>query len=205
MQRIVRTVDQAVHELKNLDNLNIDGPFSTSAYTSALLNGTLQGTGGQNRIGRSFKMDRLQFRFQSNLNQGQVSAFFRIIIVYDRECRGVQAGLSDVLQDVTFGARTLTSPYDFDNVPTRFSILYDHRYHLGSTVTSNSTNTAWGGGAKSIELDIPINKMVHCYNTTAGDITDIDTGSLVVYLMSDSGSNATNYTFGTRLTFRDRS
>jgi hypothetical protein len=199
---LVTQVVRMSHEPKNLD-LSALTSTSVSAYSVTVLNNVSQGSGGINRTGRQVLIEslRVQLIFQpaSNNNAGDL---VRVIIVRDKECRGVTPGLGDVLTNNTYGLSSLASSYNFDNVPSRFHMIHDELITLDPQSyfgVANYENYSF----KPILINKKINAKTHFYNTNAGNVTDIDSGGIFMFVLNLSGSVQTEYQVDQRLIFRD--
>lgn len=198
----VPRVLRAANELKNLDTTG-SGALSGTAYNLYPLNNITQGATGNTRTGRMVMAEAIRIGLILTLNSANIYDFVRIIVVFDKECRGSSLGSSDILTSNSFGTEQIISSYNFDNVPSRCNILHDEVVPLHHFVATNATNTAWAGGIFSRVFHVPVKRRVHYYNTSAGTIADIDSGSLSLFVMGSSGSNESTLSLDVRHTFRD--
>jgi hypothetical protein len=198
----VAQVIRMSHEPKNLD-LSASSSTSTTAYSVTVLNNISQGVGGVNRTGRQVLLENLRIQLIFSANAAtETGDVVRIIIVKDKECRGVTPGLGDVLTNNTYGLSSIASSHNFDNVPSRFQIIYDEVVALHPTSYYGTV-----GYLNNPYYPVLINKKLgsktHYYNTNAGNVTDIDSGGLFMFILNNSGSAQTTYQLDQRLVFRD--
>ncbi len=201
VQRIIR----ASHEPKNYD-VYVNGPAlsSSTAPFTFLVNDVDQGTGGTNRTGRQYVVEKIDLRILFRTDgTGLVGDSVRIIVFVDKECRGAAAGSADLL--VLNGSNLVQtiSNFNFDNVPTRFKILHDETYALN--VGASPTTTTTVPVNRPVHIVLKPKQRVHCYNTTGGGIADIDSGSIIVFAYSATAtvSHATDIDLHSRIVFRD--
>jgi hypothetical protein len=86
-------------------------------------------------------------------------------------------------------------------VPSRFQILADDLVLVPNrtsptTTTSNLTRVVH-------KRDIPLGWNTHYYNTNAGTVADIDSGSITMFMISLTAVKVTSYWYSARLLFRD--
>jgi hypothetical protein len=193
----------AVHEKKNLDLQVIGQAISGTAYYYNLLNGCAQGTAAPNRQGRKTKMESLRLSMIFALSPLAIVDTVRIMVVLDKECRGTSAGSSDILTTNTFGQAAILSSWNFDNVPTRFKILYDEALTIHSDVVTNSTTTDWSGTLVHRLIHIPMKTEVHYYDVANGGIGGIDANSLALFVFGGQATNTTTLFYDSRVVFRD--
>jgi hypothetical protein len=193
----------AVHEKKNLDLQVIGQTLSGTAYYSNLLNGCAQGTAAPNRQGRKTKMDSLRLSMLFTLSASATVDTVRVMVVLDKECRGTSAGSSDILTTNTFGQAQILSSWNFDNVPTRFKILYDEVMTMHSDVVINPGTTNWSTTFTHRLIHIPLKTEVHYYDLTNGGIGGIDANSLLLFVFGEQATNLTTMSYDSRVIFRD--
>jgi hypothetical protein len=199
-QKLVSQVLKQTHEPRNID-ISVTGlSFSTTAYNPLLLNPLAQGTGGQNRVGRRVKMESLRLRIQTTLGYTHGSDTYRFLVFLDNESRGAAAGTIDLLTVNTFGDAQIMSSLNFDNVQRRFRILVDE---VVSVNASAWDGTHFGPIERQFKWDLSLNAIVHYYNTTAGNISDIDSGSLYLFVIGNQSVNPSSYAVDSRIVFRD--
>jgi len=191
-QRIIT----AAHEPKNLDALGGSYQLLTSSASFVQMNNTSQGTSAIDRTGRQTLNCELQLRSSFQLNTASAWDLIRLVILVDKECRGAQAGWGDLFQYTTFGTAAVNSPFNFDNVPSRFTILHDETFAL---------NSHWSGAPTIREVLVrkKLDFKTHFYNTNTGAIADVDSGSIQFCTLGSLTSGATTHSWDSRLVFRD--
>lgn len=190
-------------ELKNHD-VNASGSLSTSTFAQYLLNGISQGTGGQQRIGRQLLAEQIDVKISFKLNAANLTGDqLRITLVKDVECRGAACAYGDVLENNSFGAVTICSPLNMSNciVDKRFQVYYDKVLDLNQT--SNVSATVSGGLYRQVNFKVKPKSLIKYYDTSNGDITDIDNGALYLFIQGSVASNPSSVQVFTRLTYRD--
>jgi hypothetical protein len=194
---------RATHEPKYA-NISVTGASgSISAYSSySPLAVVTQGTAATNRTGRRILVDSWRLKlllFQPSTIHSEI---VRIILVRDNESRGSAASLGDVLQTSTFGFAAILSPWNLDNIPSRFQILADRTVPLTPSVPVALAGTNWNTPYTPIEFNVPVNKVTHFYNTTAGTVADIDSGNLMFFLQQTGGTSI-SLNYDSLVQFRD--
>jgi hypothetical protein len=196
----VQQIIRASHEPKNVDFSATAG--ITGNVAQWLLNAISQGTDGNDRTGRQVSNDSLELNLRFDVDPSSLQDdLVRIIVVRDKEARGAAPTLADVLAYTTTPDYTLVSPYNFDNVPSRFKIYCDETVLLPNrtsptTTTSNLTKVIW-------KRKFKLGFKTHYFNTSAGNITDIDSDSVYVFLASSTVTKVSSYWIGSRVVFRD--
>jgi hypothetical protein len=199
----VGAIVRATHEKKNLDTVSYNNTLSGTAYTAFLLNSINQGTGANNRTGREVLLDSLRLSMLLYNASTQTGDLARVVVVQDKECRGSAAGTADVLQASTFGTAQLLSSHNFDNVPTRFKVLFDKTYRLVPTVSTSATNAAWNEPFIHDVCHIPLRGKTHFYNTSGNGIGDIDSGSIYLFVFGYASAAESVFSLDSRLIYRD--
>lgn len=138
--------------------------FNTAVGNINLLNGIVQGTDVDERIGRNVLLERLFIRggiAKSATQTGE--SILRIIIVLDRQANGGTPAITDILT-----ADSIHSMYNEDN-SERFRILFDEMEPFGSI-----ENTSY-----PVYLEIPIEEeATFTTGVGTGVAADIKTNSL---------------------------
>jgi len=202
-QGLVARVVRASHEPKNKDQLNT-GTISTSTYATVLLNSVDQGTSANNRTGRQIQRESLRLRFMFNgPNTQPTPVYVRVLVTLDRESRGTGPALSDVLANVANLNQQIISSYNFDNVPSRLTVLFDTVVVLQPQSVQNVAATTWIPQFKQVICDVPLKGATHFYNSTGSGIGDIDSGAIHFFLMQDNVSIGTQFFSDSRFIFRD--
>jgi len=197
----VAQVIRMSHEPKNADYQAFPSTSATG-YNVTLLNGIVQGTSGTTRTGRQVMLEQLRVQlifFPSQTASGDV---VRVILVRDRETRGATPGLGDVLNVNTYGLTSVASSYNFDNVPSRFTILSDTVVALHPTIYVTSAALP-----NAVYVPLLIEKKLgtktHYYNTTVGNVTDVDSGGIFMFILNVAAAFQTQYQVDSRVVFRD--
>lgn len=176
-------------EKKNIDvaTTNYNLPLTSSFGSLVLLNGTPQGVGNNERVGRRIAMKSLQLRYihYSNLTAGSA----RIVIFYDRQANSTVPSSADVIGSQTFDG--LVNLVNSD----RFVILMDE-------ITENAPfDSASTPGKRYLKMDLET-----IFSGTGSGISSIATGS--VYMMMANSATfsvgaTSNATFSTRIRYLD--
>jgi len=190
------------HEPKNADLASSVGLSGTSTPVRILLNSVDQGITGTNRTGRQIQMASLRCHLlfitdPSSLTDDVV----RILVFADKECRGLAPSVGEYLQSVGTVSAQAVSAYDFDNVPTRFTVLADRVVHLKATASPTTTTTTQT--IQEVMVDLKLNRRVHYYNTTGGGIVDIDSGAVWLVVIGVQNVHPSTMFYDTRIVFRD--
>jgi len=149
---------------------------SPTFSAATLLNGSLQGAGAGQHIGRKTTMTSLFIRYDLHLQSTSTRGCqVRILVVYDKQANKALPAITDVLTSDNFNA-----PMNLDNAD-RFIILVDkltkpisinNNYNIADTIYKKmALDTLWDTGSN------------------VGDVTDIKTGSVVSFI-SQSGEVA---------------
>lgn len=189
-----------------------DSPIPAVVNNNAacdVINAIVQGTGSFNRIGRKtyMKSVRLRASFVHRVNvqatDGDIdSNQMRIVVVWDKNPNSLALpnfntifGRTDVLGNEN---THFTDFLRFDNTE-RFQVLADDL--LTSKPTANPSLNATGGAAPTASTTgymefihqydryVDLKNRETSYSATGGTITDISTGSLLVYYRSAAATN----------------
>jgi len=200
VQRIIR----ASHEPKNFDVFVGVSLSATTTPVEFLLNNVDQGTGGTQRTGRQYVVEKISLRFLfSTDGTGLVGDTVRLLVFVDKESRGTTPGISDVFTLNGSNAVQTISQFNFDNVPTRFKILVDRRVELNPAASPTTTTTV--PLLRAVDIELKPRQRVHCFNTTGGAQGDVDAGTMWCWLVSSTAtvSHATTASVHSRIIFRD--
>lgn len=179
-----------VPELKYSDKAAFDTVPGSGAF--ALLNGLNLGTSSITRVGRNINIKSIHIKFEVegapfSGTPTTVTSVCRAMIVFDMQPNGATPLVGDLLENTTSGVQTTSSTAM--RYGARFKILYDKRWVLNNQITA-STSTTWSQIFDEIYLKV--NLKCTYSNTNNGDITDIDSGALYLFLTSDSAAVANN-------------
>lgn len=194
-------------ECKQVDVSNIQLiPGVVAAVGTQLLNGTVNGAGPTQRLGRKISM--LSYSYQLSLQLNTVSpapasttwrdSCIRFYIVYDREPTGSQPNFASVYTDVgqTGTTNVITYSGRNPNNTNRFLVLESKLIYVPQITTDAAGNftgavTAWGmpsGSGGNTEVDSrwnplasvrnkKLNGLIAEYSGTTGGIVDFTSGS----------------------------
>lgn len=177
---IIKRAVRAAHEPKRIQTFigglnvlavgNILGPF----------NSITQGAAGDQRTGRFVNAEKFELRIDSAASAVNQTEVFRVMVVLDKESNGSTPSVGNIFADVT-GGHTYLSPYNYQNVPTRFSILSD------STLEIKPDTTGVNGFCTARKV-MKLGRRQKFYDTNAGTIADILSGAIWVVCASIAGT-----------------
>lgn len=159
---------------------------ATSAFTGAqLLNGIVQGPGNQQRVGRRLVLKSLVYRMYASTasEASPTNGPVRVLVVYDRQANGAVPLNTDVLAQADFAGLMNLGYTD------RFLIISDQIHQ-----SENGPITV-GECYKKMSLE-------QVFIGTGGTITDISTGSILVFL-AHVGASAAVVNFNFRIRYVD--
>jgi hypothetical protein len=194
-RRLVTTILRAAHERKSFD-VSQTSTLLNGTFQQFLLNPILQGTSALNRTGRQVKVESIRLSVLLTTNAAVNFDVVRFFVVLDKESRGGACQQADILQTNATQTYAINSAYDPDNVPARFKILLDE-------VVALNTHVSLSSYVGFVKKNVPVNTMVHYYNTTAGTIADIEKGSIYLFVQGLQGTSYSYLAFDSYLTFRD--
>lgn len=189
---IVKRAVKAAHELKNYD-VSLTNAGNGVLMTSVLLNPISQGSTAVQRTGRDVIIENVQISGFMQASAVNSADYIRTMLVWDKECRGAAFVAADLFEVAT-NNESATSPIKFDNIH-RFKILADKKWVVES-------KTATQSGLTKFTLNHKVGLKTHYYNTSAGTIADIDSGSLYWVVCCANGASLTDC-YAARTTFRD--
>lgn len=212
-----------VAELKTVD---VPAPATASQFlptatgTLVLLNGTSEGPSSYQRIGRQIRMKSLDFRFNCRSIVGAsgptASTVGRIMIVYDRNTKGVAPTVPDIISSVnSAGAVTQstmsgTNPYNM----ARFRIIFDNEVVFPAVDTNGAAFSNVFGGSQS-PLDVgkagtyndhvffKLKNLPVQYNGATAAVGDIVSGSLYLVFFAEVANFPIGLYYSARLRFYD--
>lgn len=157
--------------------------------TGILLNACVQGTTATTRIGRKIRMKSIFIRAEARMNSLSTGGGdIRLLVIYDKQTNAALATSTDVLQ-----ANDFVSPNNLAN-KDRFVTIMDKYMHID---TNNfGCSAMW---YKKIDLETMFN------NGNAGTITDITTGSIIIFVGQMGGvlTNAAQLRTYSRIRYDD--
>jgi hypothetical protein len=190
---LVRSIVNQAHERKTQATEAIGVALGTG-MSFTLMNPLSQGTGGNQRIGRDVVNERVNVRYQIQGGAINAADVCRVLLLYDKESRGALPATSDVVTNTSAGYIQI-STLNEDNLGNRFIVLMDN---LHAIQPSTTTSFPFAVCVKSIKKTW----MTHYYNTNVGTIADIDSGALVLCMVSYL--NACTITYDIQTVYRDR-
>lgn len=190
--KIARSVALKTHELKE-NNITSTGISTTTTMQFTLLNGLAQGTGSSGRLGRDVYNEKLLLRYELDTTANSPDVI-RVLVIFDKECRGSVMTGSDVVQSAVAGF-TQVSSTNADNRDVRFRILYDKTHAINATT---ATAAAYGFHTAVI----PIKRKSHYYDNASSGIAAIDSGSIYLCFVSRTGA-LTTIIYDSVLQYRD--
>lgn len=178
-------------EWKNVDLQLADQALpNTNAWTTpVLLNGVDQGVGNAQRVGRSYTMKSLQYRFSTGNADGtggSSGSAIRILIVLDRQANGAAPGVTDILNINNF-----QSTLNLSN-NRRFLVISDKIHG------NYNSNTTYGKDYKKLSLETV------CSGTGA-TVASISRGSvyMLLSLATATSTGSFSYQFYNRIRYTD--
>lgn len=200
----------------------VDHATTTSTFTSvATVAGTnvldlLQGSQGYNRIGQRIQLKTLRIRgLIENVATVASSNTGRVLVVYDRQPNGTTAMWTDVVLGVTAAGATSSLIRDGINMGNRerFVVLIDEQMYLpGLTNTAGQVTTVADYGTNdknpsmfNFDRFVNLRDMeTHFNNGTAGNITDIQSGCITMFVACEAAATASwRFYWSSRVRFLD--
>lgn len=185
-------------ELKVIDTAQITSPILTTA-TTILQNGVAQGTDFTNRVGRKVIVKSIHVKYFIGATftaDGATGDIIRYMLVWDYQANGALASASDIL--------TTTDSLSGINLTNRdrFKVLYDKR-HVMEAVDYNAGTIVAGNGRPVFAQRYMRVNMPMIFGGTAATIGSIQTGSLVLLVLSANSSTAWSIASNIRVRFSD--
>lgn len=178
VNHITRTIEDKVitYGLTTLTGIQ-----QTVPYTQ-LLNPLAQGTTDSTRLGKevTYKMIDLRIYLGIATNAFRAQSVFRVILVKERPSLGGSLSLNSLLGTNTPQS---ISVYNFDNRDwkSRFTVYYDQVHRVDGIVFS-----------KSLRIKKKLNFTTNYARGNAGDVTDIDSNSLWLVILTDYPADLTS-------------
>lgn len=173
-------------EEKYLDAQASPTPSTTASLT--LLNGLSLGTTSTSRNGQSIKMTHVTANFLVTNNATAVNTNTRIVMLIDKQANAAAITAADIfLSTSSFMSLYLVS------VQNRIRVLFDQFVSLSTAGPSNVTFTK----------QLTLNHHTEYNTNNNGNITDIVSGALYLFLMSDQATNTPSMAYQIRLQFVD--
>lgn len=172
-------------ELKFIDTQIAAGALAATG-PPILLNGVTQGTDWNNRIGRTFQMKSILFRFAIRPNPASAASnstlgpMVRVCVVYDSQANSLLAAKSDIFQS----AADYKSPLNLAN-RDRFRILIDKTLTMSSYTMTAGSLTA--GDPRGSYMDVFRKVNLEVVNSgTSNVIGSIQTGALLLCTITET-------------------
>lgn len=151
-------------------------------------NDMIEGTDFFQRVGRKVELKSLRLRgYFLPIGSSTVTAYCRMIVLYDAQPNAAFPAIQDVLQDCNGGATT--SAYSHPNLDNRerIKILRDKVFMLGpASGASEASFIPDGQQVYHYDEYIKLKGLTTVFNkTNGGTIADITSGSLVMFIIQD--------------------
>lgn len=196
-------------ETKSVD-FQVTGNLNTTPSIQ-VLNLIVEGASYYQRVGRRVRMKSIQTRMFAISSAANAAAtgtdVKRVMIVYDRQCNGALPAYADIILSQAQGGATSSDALDMLNMNNRdrFWVLMDEYFQtpaagingatpastVGSFIDPN-LNTEHAQGRLNIQRYIKLGGLETQFKATAGAITDIATGSLLLITLGLFDTNATS-------------
>jgi len=181
-------------ELKYSDYSNTFAPVSAGNLNNLL--SVPNGTGPNERIGRSVSLHDIQFTYTLLANANTPQTHVRIILLYDRQTNGILPNVTDIVSSAT--VTSLPQP----NNRSRFMVLYDKVHFFTNNQVATVANSAYPSNPHVLNKKITLKGKKTEFFGTTGNLSDIDKGALfILALTNNSGSAVVN--FDSRIQFFD--
>ena len=176
----INQLGKDVSSLKNLINVEFKAKdVSTGTITvnnvgtSYLLNGLQRGDTLDSREGRQVRGKSLEMRFLQSISTSAVNTQMRYILVIDKQANAASPTFNDILTSTS-----VTAARNLDN-RKRFVVLKDKQI----TLRDNNTSELF------FKWYIPIDCKTVYNASNVGDISDIETNSIWLFMFSSETTN----------------
>lgn len=181
-----------IQPTKALELKNFDAPVSALALTSNVFtagqpaNLIVTGDTALDRTGRKVLMKSFYLRYSFASSAAANATQVRILVVYDKQTNGTLPAITDVV--------TVNDALALNNLNNsqRFVTICDHISPMTPFVTANSNGVIF----KKLNLEA-------MYSASTGAITDIATGSIVVFIAPLGLVNTSTISYKARIRFAD--
>jgi len=182
-------------ELKRVDLGTKNPAFDTTGTVDYLLNGLDLGSSSWNRVGRRIRMTKLEIRgvYYPDISAASGPSYARTVVFYDKQCNGTIPTWGTIFNTTTFNGSSSNGPFSMPNIynEKRFEILWDNTIVFGEVNVAGNVYSNANPGAIPMDHCIDLDHETTYDAGTAGDVTDINTGSLVIkFIATTSGVNA---------------
>lgn len=185
------------------------GTFSTAAPAILLQNGLQLGAQRFQRLGNSVSMMKLNFALNIQSSVTAVLATrIRIMVVCDRQADATLIVCNDLFATGS-AVNNFIDMFNLNNVPTRYSILYDEYAALEPSmvgVTAAGTTTAASSTVKFFKRTVPLRLLRGRYNDqNNGDVRDIINNAVYILVFTDqvAGGTAPAYACQSQILYKD--
>lgn len=175
-----------------------------------------QGTDVNQRVGNTFRLHSHICRLNLIVSPGQSNKIYgcaphiRVIMLFDKQANGaVPASAGEILNiQAPNTTPSITAMYNYNN-KERFEILYDNTFRLGFVGTTGNSvafTTEWANQCSLntiLKLCIPLKNRKVVMNGTAGNIANVNTGSLLKLILLENSDQACILSYNSRLIFVD--
>jgi len=194
------------HYVDVVSGVTTPTPISSTA-TFVCLNGTLEGSGAYNRIGRRINLRSLylngRFGPEASITAARAApTYIRAMVVYDLATNGSTPTLANLLQSETNAGASSNTVFSGNNMSNRgrFQILMDERFVM-PTITSAVVPLS--DQNMLVQRYIQLRDKVTEYKASTGADTDITIGGLYLVLLSDDTPAYWNFKWSSRVKFRE--
>lgn len=182
--KALRAVDQ---EVKFIDVFGDN--FITSNGSVTLLNLIPEGTSDNQRVGNSAKLHSVRLQMEMRSDPLAASSLLRVLVLIDKQPNGAFITLADIFEDTANATRTILSPIQM-NSSKRIRVLRDRLFALNSTTRNILTS----------KMFIRLTLQPRWVGAASG-IANLETGALLLILLSDEPVMFPELAFKSRLRF----
>lgn len=192
------------NEVKYVDIQINQGASTTAAFI--LLNGIIPGNEFYNRVASTVFMQSIHLKLAFKQIVSNTAEVVRVLMIYDSQANVAFPTAANVISDLDISGSVSTTVYSGQNPQQsfRYKILMDRRQYcnnISASVVFPTSNELFINNFKKL------NNLETRYNKgTAGDVTDISTGSLFLLILAETstaGSPATFIKGSARLRYLD--
>jgi len=153
------------------------------------------GTGPDERIGRSVSLHDMNVNYRIATNGNALYSLVRVMIIYDKQTNGALPAITDIV------ASTGTVTQFNANNRSRFMILYD-RSHTGAASSETTASlAAFADNPTVVNKKISLKGKKTEFDGTTTNISDIEKGAIYLLVLANNSSTLINYT--TRIQYMD--
>lgn len=178
-------------EFKFLDTVVTATAVSTTAVITQLTN-LAQGDTDITRDGAQIRISAIRVNGFVVIEPTSVTTMFRLMLVLDNQTNGAIYTSAQLLADDTAGD-AIASPLNLDN-KFRFRILWDQVINLVAGAENSIEHFSYFKMMPNLKIR---------YSANAGDITDLASKSLSLFMISNDAVTTPSTTFNVRVRFLD--